>query len=261
LEHNHYNKRLVLGEVKTAQALNAVGDILYEVVYSDIIDNMKTIPQSVSTIFGDVYPNSLDNMRNRVIDKTGQVSTELPTWMLSKQPNGNILGFTTAWVIAYTLPGQSNSVAYNISRKFGNTLNKINFVADRYTLQAQFTQNWDAEDQRWYPTDITSFDIYNHGISADSVDTSADVADVDITADLTNASTIETTFDKRSCVFIGVRANKADITTKTSDTISISADNGSKGVSTTFLNTDKYNKYLLFPKQDIINTKQTNNII
>jgi hypothetical protein len=252
-ENNHYNKRLVLGEVKTARALNDVGDVLYEVVYSDIIDDMKTIPMVVNTKVGNVYPNSLDNMRNQVIGKVGQVSTELPKWMLSKQHDGKILGFTTAWVIAHTLPGQSKSVAYNISKKFKNSLNKINFVADRYTLKSQFTQNWDAEDQRWYPTDSTSFDIYEHAYSVDSTTITSDSSAV--TVDSFDSTSTETIFDKKSCVFVGVRANKADISTKTADTISITADNGQKGTYTTYNITDTYDKYLMFPKKDIINTK------
>ena len=254
LNNNHYNKRLVLGQVKTAQALDDTGDILYEVVYSDIIDDMKSIPMSVNTTVGNVYPNSLDNMRNRVIDKTGQVSSELPTWMLSKQPNGNILGFTASWVIAYTLPGQSKTVAYNISKKFNTALNKINFVSDRYTLKSQFTSKWDSEDQRWYPTDITTFDIYNHGISAGTITTTADS---NTTVDLVNTDTTETVFDNGSCRFIGVRSNSTDISTKTSDTIDITADNGLKGALTTYNLTDRFDEYLLFPNQDIINTKQS----
>jgi len=159
LEYNHYNKRLTLGEIKTAQALDDNGNILYEVVYSSIVDNLNNIPKKVNTVIGDTYSNSLDNMRNSVIDKVGQPSVELPRWMLSKQENDQILGFTEAWVIAYTLPGQSKTVAYSISKNFHNKLNKINFIADRYTLKSQFTNNWDAEDQRWYPTDSTTFDI------------------------------------------------------------------------------------------------------
>jgi hypothetical protein len=255
LSKSHYNKTLVLGEIKTAQALNSDGSILYEVVYSKIIDDMNRVSSTVNTAMGTVYPNSLDNMRNRVIDGVGQVSLKLPAWMLSKQLNGNILGFTQSWVIAYTLPGQSKIIAYNIEKKFSSVLNRIKFVADRYTLKSQFAENWDAEDQRWYPVDSSSFDIFNHSASASSVDATSDT-DI-LTSDIVNVATTETTFDKKSCIFTGVRANKADISIKTSDTIDISADNGSKGSNTTFSITDKYDKYLMFPNKDIINIKQT----
>jgi len=253
LGSNHYNKRLTLGEIKTARALDDSGNILYEVVYSNITDNLDTIPNTVNTEIGNVHPNSLDNMRNSVIDKVGQLSLELPLWMLSKQENGQILGFTEAWVIAYTLPGQSKTVAYSIGKNFTDNLNEINFVADRYTLKSQFVSNWDSEDQRWFATDSTTFDIYYHGASASDTNTTADSNT--ITIDLINNSTTKTTFDNDSCVFIGVRANKADINIKTADNINITADNGLTGATTTYQITDEYDKYLIFPKKDIINTK------
>ena len=253
MEFSHYNKRLTLGEIKTARALDDNGSILYEVVYSDIIDDLDTIPRKVNTNIGDVYPNSLDNMRNSVIDKVGQLSLELPQWMLSKQENGQILGFTEAWVIAYTLPGQSKTVAYSIGKNFTDKLNEINFVANRYTLKSQFVSNWDSEDQRWFLTDSTTFDIYHHGTSTSDTNTTSDANTV--TADLVNNSTTKTTFDNGSCVFIGVRTNKTDISIKTADNINITADNGLKGATTTYQTTDEYDQYLIFPKKDIINTK------
>jgi len=59
-----------------------------------------------------VYPNSLINMRNQVIDTVGQISNILPLWMTCKQANGDVLGFTPAWVIAYAKPGCGNQIAY-----------------------------------------------------------------------------------------------------------------------------------------------------
>jgi hypothetical protein len=172
--------------------------------------------------------------------------------MLSTQKNGNVLGFTHAWVIAYTLPGQSEIIAYNINTIFGTQLNKIDFNADRYTLDAQFTRNWDAEDQRWYTTLETTFDIYPHNTVADTTNTTTDTSLISV--DLFNTPTIETTFDKGSCVFIAVRGNTTDITNKTSDNIYITTDNGFKDTNT-YITTDKFDKYLLFPNIDIINTK------
>jgi hypothetical protein len=253
LKFNHYNKQPTIGKIKTAQSLNEDGSVQYEVVYCDIIDDNHGISQTINTTVGGVYPNSFDNMRNHVIDKVGQISTKLPSWMLSKQDDATILGFTTAWVIAYTLPRQAKLVAYNIDKQFGSQLNKIDFRVDRYTLKSQFAQNWDAEDQRWYPTDSTSFDVYNHGISSTSTGTSTDTSGV--TVDLSNSKTVETVFDKRSCGFIDLRNNKTDISTKTADTINISVDNGIKNTITTHEIIEKFDKYLIFPNRDIINTK------
>lgn len=165
---NHYWRQLTLGEIKTAIARNDMtGEILYEVVYSEVYDNLinynKTdsyypasqtnivIPQGESVakriywprpiplylgpwydsethIFTSwnntpdgqalftsrtpgfartVYPNSLPNMRQQVVDVLGQTQNYeiLPLWMTSQQRNGSTLGFTPAWVIAYCKPG------------------------------------------------------------------------------------------------------------------------------------------------------------
>ena len=175
LNLNHYWKNLVLGEIKTAQALDDLGNILYEVVYSQVVDNLvnnqgESVGKSVNLPFvipvdnQIVYPNSLVDMRTQVIDTVGQVSNVLPRWMLSKQANGRVLGFTPAWVIAYTNPGQSGQVAYNIKTYFGNRLDLVDFEVDRYELDNLLTKNWDRAGQHWVPQPptLTTFDIECH---------------------------------------------------------------------------------------------------
>lgn len=109
---NHYDRNITLGELKTAVAKNDTGEIVYEVVYSEVIDNL-TNPTGVSvsssiywpvpidlslgpwyTSITDIYtsydfdltyytsltpgyarvlyPNSLYNMRNKVAASLGQ---------------------------------------------------------------------------------------------------------------------------------------------------------------------------------------------
>lgn len=176
---NHYWKNLILGSIETAQALDANGNVIYEVVYSKIVDNLvNTAGESVSKIVnlpyaitdpGDgstqiaqVYPNSLVNMRDQVIDVVGQISTKLPLWMTSKQTNGRVLGFTPAWVICYANPGRSKQIAYYISEYFAQQLNSVDFKVDRYVLDRTLSRNWDAETQQWTPQgSLTTFDYYN----------------------------------------------------------------------------------------------------
>jgi len=173
---NHYWKNLVLGSIQTAQAVDANDQVIYEVVYSQIIDDLVNaqgqsvnkivnLPYSIidpadgSTVINQVYPNSLINMRDQVIDTVGQISTELPLWMTSKQANGRVLGFTPAWVICYTKPGRAAQIAYYLSLYFGVQLNVIDFKVDRYELEGEATRNWDAENQSWTPTpNLTTFD-------------------------------------------------------------------------------------------------------
>jgi hypothetical protein len=183
LYENHYWKNLILGEIATAQAIDPVtGEVVYEVVYSKIIDNLVntagesvnkivTLPYAIvdpadgSTIITSVYPNSLVNMRDQVIDVVGQISTTLPLWMTSKQPNGRVLGFTPAWVIAYVNPGRAKEVAYFIQTYFAQQLNSVDFKVDRYILDRVLSRNWDTDTQHWVPRPptLTTFDRFSTG--------------------------------------------------------------------------------------------------
>jgi len=221
---NHYWRQLTLGEIKTAIARNDyTGEILYEVVYSEVYDNLVNyneiegkyeyesqsniiIPQGESvakqiywqrpiplylgpwydsedTIFTSwnntpngellytsrtpgyvrtVYPNSLPNMRQQVVDVLGQNQNYeiLPLWMTSQQRNGSTLGFTPAWVIAYCKPGlttlpdgtevsYAQYIQYQIQNNWLNpigekqALNLINFKIDRFSVNKSATYNFD----------------------------------------------------------------------------------------------------------------------
>jgi hypothetical protein len=205
---NHYWKQLVLGSIETAQALDEDGNVIYEVVYSRIIDNLVNnqgtsvgkivnLAYPVSNLAGDTitqaYPNSLDNMRDQAIDVVGQVSTKLPLWMTSKQTDGRVLGFTPAWVICYTQPGRSQQIAYYIATEFGEQLNRVDFKVDRYILGTELSRNWDTVTQRWTPTpSLTTFDRFNTGGNnfIGTVDIATDLAYSDVnnrTVDYINA--------------------------------------------------------------------------
>lgn len=206
---NHYWKNLVLGEISTAQALDADGNVIYEVVYSKIVDNLVNsqgesvskivnLPYTVDTVASggevrQVYPNSLTDMRNQVIDVVGQISTKLPLWMTSKQENGRVLGFTPAWVLCYTKPGRSKQIAYYIQTQFGSQLNKVDFKVDRYVLDRSMSRNWDTTTQRWTPkASLTTFDRFNTSGNTfiGTVDIATDLAFSDVnnrTLDYINA--------------------------------------------------------------------------
>jgi hypothetical protein len=251
LNINHYWKNLVLGEIKTAQAVDSSGNVLYEVVYSEIIDNLVnsqgqsvskdvTLPYPVinddSTETATVYPNSLINMRDQVIDTVGQISTVLPLWMTSQQSNGQVLGFTPCWVIAYAKPGYSKQIAYYIGEKFGVQLNLVDYEVDRYELDRLLSHNWDpiadSAHGAWEPTPA------------------------------------ETVFDRGGTGFIDPWLNNADIVVPWDDFRGNEVDwvndyNGEPtifdGGSVKFIapvdmysNTQVYDKYLLFPRRDIL---------
>jgi hypothetical protein len=197
---NHYWKNLILGSIETAQALDANGNVVYEVVYSKIVDTLvNTAGESVSKIVNlpyaitdpadgsteitQVYPNSLVNMRDQVIDVVGQISSKLPLWMTSKQTNGRVLGFTPAWVICYAEPGRSKQIAYYISEYFAQQLNSVDFKVDRYVLDRTLSRNWDTDTQQWTPDgSLTTFDYYNTTgyVNLGQVECATNLAYVDI---------------------------------------------------------------------------------
>jgi len=263
---NHYRKNLVLGDIKTAQAVDIDGNVIYEVVYSEVQQKLKNKEESVAlevartpffedyqaesiidysktastttvtadrtdvttdadvepvfkytadnleetadgtfitadygqtgtlikltadldTIKADsthysadateyydyrnqvedlsrlnyVYPNSLDNMRKRIIDRLGQYAEILPEWMKSKQSDGRVLGFTPAWVIAYAKPGKSDQLRYYIDNLYTKTLNSVDFETDRYSVDRSMIQNWDTTNGRWLTGRETTFNKY-----------------------------------------------------------------------------------------------------
>jgi hypothetical protein len=270
LNLNHYWKNLVLGEIKTARALDDAGNVLYEVVYSQVVDNLVnnneitvgkevTLPYTIdvnNTPTEVVYPNSFQNMRDQVVDVVGQISNVLPRWMLSRQADGNVLGFTPAWVIAYTNPGASGQIAYNIQTQFASQLNVIDFTADRYELDNLLTKNWNREQQHWgytgdtvipYPSTITIFDVAAPPLNvlatwennANVITTWEDNYQTLATWTYATpgANNLGTTFDNNSLLF-----------TAPVDMYSATA-------------TTDYNKYLLFPKRNIIqNLPQINQV-
>ena len=219
LNLNHYNKNLVLGELKTARALDDDDNVVYEVVYSQIIDDLVNaegesvaaeLPNMDPAIddgapVSTVYPNSLENMREQVVDQIGQVSKVLPRWMLSKQVDGEVLGFTPAWVIAYTIPEKSELLRYNILEAFGTQLNLVDFEIDRYTLNTKLSEHWDLDNQEWLSGAATTFDREPD-------------------------SELETTFDSRATRF----SSPVDI----------------------YDSSDTNDKYIKFPKEKIINNEQ-----
>ena len=257
LDINHYWKYVTLGDVRTARALDSSGNVLYEVVYSPIIDNLVNDQgQSVSkeivlpypvvlddtTIIDTVYPNSLINMRDQVISTVGQISPALPQWMISKQANGQVLGFTPAWVIAYVKPGTSGLVAYNIREKFQAQLNDIDFKIDRYEIDCSQTWQWDNIDDEWEPQPpaATTFDTQ------------------------TAAPVFATWFDNSGDPVTWINSQSVNVIWETSGSGIPQQGTFFDGGSTRFITptvrwvaTDSFDKYLVFPRRDILSQPET----
>jgi hypothetical protein len=166
---NHYWRQITLGEIKTAVARNAAGEIIYEVVYSEVIDNLinpqgisvskeifwpRFIPlelgpwytseENIFTSYGDpsfytsltpgfarsLYPNSLPNMREQVGDVLGQ---EFNSNLLPKWMTSQQLnGSTTGFVPAWVICYTKPGFAETIKNNISNDW--VDVVGNPYTL-------------------------------------------------------------------------------------------------------------------------------
>jgi len=182
VRENHYERTIVLGDIQTAVATDNRGNVLYEVVYSKVIDSLendqgksvaKTIvwPKPInlrlgpwtinnssinvrSTLRTNISPGntqilnsgSLENMRKELTSNIPQNvdSRLLPQWMVTQQTSSTTLGFTVAWVICYTKPGMAATIKNNIETMWGHRLNEIDFTIDRYLVDKSATYNWNT---------------------------------------------------------------------------------------------------------------------
>ena len=172
MEFNHYNKRISLGNVKTAVALDVNYNIKYEVVYVEVIDADTVAGKSVAkhidrrnqvsspyltAPYIDIYPNSLDNMKSEVTALGYANRGAMPDWMLNQQEDGSVLGFTRGVVLAYTVPGAGKLIAYRL-QQYDLAFNTVDFVADRYQLDHLLSKNYNVAAGEFYPPVATTFD-------------------------------------------------------------------------------------------------------
>jgi len=176
---NHYKRRVTLGDIKTAVAKDTTGKIIYEVVYSEIVDNLvnnnnisvsKQLmwPQQIKKSTVTVYPASLVNMRRQILSSLGSVNDNsvLPLWMRSIQSDGSTTGLISAFVICYAKPGYSEIIKNNIKKLWPHTLNEIQFTVDRFIIDRSFTYEFNPLTDSWttLPSSVTNTDDNNVGI-------------------------------------------------------------------------------------------------
>jgi hypothetical protein len=166
MSRNHYQKRFLFGDIKTAQAKDLdTQKVIYEVVYVDVIDEYEKNGKSISkklelkdninsrvlvsydalTVDSDipfvsdrdhqrVFPNSVKNMRKRIRTVGDRDREYLPLWMRSIQDMEQYEpGYTKALVLCYAKPGKSAEIVSRI-RASGFDFKLIDFLADRYII-------------------------------------------------------------------------------------------------------------------------------
>lgn len=150
MSRNHYRKRLLFGDVKVAKGKDQdTQEVVYEVIYVDIIDDFEKSGKSVAQtqqlsdginsrvlisydaikVDSDipfvsdrdhqrVFPNSFKNMRSR-IEEVGERDRELlPLWMRSIQEDTFVEpGYVKSLVICYAKPGKADAILARIKAK------------------------------------------------------------------------------------------------------------------------------------------------
>lgn len=186
VDTNHFEKRIVFGDIKTAVALDENFNIKYEVVYVEVIDtasnntggsaaNIQELSALISNPYYDLsgnqyttaYPNGFNNMIDAVTSTISYSNQgALPGWMTSNQidttgTNAFLppLGLTHGVVLAYTVPNASNKIAYKLRLENIN-FNEIDFTVDRYQLDSVLSENFNSETGTYLRSAETTFDRY-----------------------------------------------------------------------------------------------------
>jgi hypothetical protein len=181
VELNHWNKTYTFGSVKTAVVLDDTYRVKYEVVYVEVVDPGENsqgqgpgLEIDLSGVianpyvdnhnnnFYTIYPNSSQNMIKRLVDNIGYYDqSSLPPWMTSNQPSATAgifdapLGYTPAVVLAYTVPGAGQEIAYRL-KAAGVDFGEIEFSTDRYYVDNFYSTNFRANS--WIGGSETTFD-------------------------------------------------------------------------------------------------------
>jgi hypothetical protein len=166
MSRNHYNKRLLFGNLKSAKAKDPnTQETIYEVVYVDIVDEYEKNGKSISSVVNlkdnikskvlvsydaitadsdipfisdsdhqRIFPNSIKNMRTRIRGAGERDRDFLPLWMRSIQDQADYeLGYTKALILCYAKPGKSAEIMAKIKAS-GFDFKQIDFLADRYII-------------------------------------------------------------------------------------------------------------------------------
>jgi hypothetical protein len=185
LSRNHHRRPIKFSEPRLARALNLQNQVIYEVIYLRVLDDLEnsqgqSVSSTISVTTGavgldsayqslvkdteispaatEITPNSISNMRNRIINTIGVANAGiLPAWMASVQTSGQSLGWIPAAVLAYLEPGTGQTVLNNLI-KSGFSSSDLNFVADRYVCDQNLSYVYDKTLEQYLDISVTTFD-------------------------------------------------------------------------------------------------------
>jgi hypothetical protein len=142
LRQSFYRKRLYFGDVKTAIAQDIDGNILYEVVYVDVVDDMAGASSVVYSGNNILYPGSIDNMKTQLRSLEFQDGSIIgvndylePKFMRTLGSTGNqIPMYMKVIPLCYALPGQGQRIVNRIKLS-GFDFKLLDFEIDRLVVQ------------------------------------------------------------------------------------------------------------------------------
>jgi hypothetical protein len=149
LRENFYRKRLFLGKPKIAIARDSTGNVLYELVYLDVIDELVNNQGiSVSPVIYSIeeeiyYPGSIDNMKRQlrllVLENRQYISINdnlRPKFMIQNLENT----YMRVVPLCYALPGKGSVILNKITAsKF--KFNQLDFEIDRLVVENSLDNN------------------------------------------------------------------------------------------------------------------------
>ena len=218
LLNNNYSVTLFFGEYKLAKAKSKSGNILYEVIYAELIDpiadspntitfssvGLPSIPINFSTqaqqFFTDnglsvptgsqdtVFLNSIERMQNEIkAGITSETFAYLPTWMSSPQNDGILPGFKLALPLKYVKPGEGEKILYRVKNESNYNIQSVKAHIDRWYIDSNLGTTFDSN--------TTTFNESGYPPTADTTLYTADDTDY-----VTNTLTV---FDNATTYFDG----------------------------------------------------------
>lgn len=127
LRENFYRRSFYFGDVKVAFARDSSGNVIYEIVYVDVVDeiinqNGESVGLSFESNNQIYYPSSITNMQTRLeqlaLNDSDYINTDefrLPTFMKTAQPGEyRPAGYMAVIPLCYALPGESSKILSRI---------------------------------------------------------------------------------------------------------------------------------------------------
>ena len=172
--NNNYTVTLNTGEYKSAKAKDPAGNVIYEVIYAELVDPNSgsdntitfsnqllpdiTIRFNASTIDlltdnslpipgtreTKVYTNALKRMQDELkAGLTVENFEYLPLWMKSAQDDGLVLGHKNVLPIRYCKAGEANKILYRIKNESKYDIRALPISFDRWILDNNLGTTFD----------------------------------------------------------------------------------------------------------------------